>query len=137
MVELEEVEDHELEAPQPGPLEDDEDSADFTDTGLSIHVLFRPKPPIHFISPFPPLVSTPCFRPIANSRSQTHHSLPRPFLTPTSPPKPSRSASSPSAKWCRLAHAGVSTTPPRSLPVRSRAVRSGGSRGCGCSLRAR
>lgn len=35
MVELEEVEDRELEAPQPGPLEDDEDSADFTDTGLS------------------------------------------------------------------------------------------------------
>ncbi len=35
MVELEEVEDAELDRPQPGPInEDDEDSADFTDTGF-------------------------------------------------------------------------------------------------------
>lgn len=37
MVELEEVEDAELDRPQPGPInEDDEDSADFTDTDSSI-----------------------------------------------------------------------------------------------------
>lgn len=36
MVELEEVEDAELLRPQPGPIdEDDEDSADFTDTGTN------------------------------------------------------------------------------------------------------
>lgn len=39
MVELEEVEDPELEAPQPGPMEDDDDSADYTDTGSSIRLL--------------------------------------------------------------------------------------------------
>lgn len=34
MVELEEVEDADLDRPQPGPInDDDEDSADFTDTG--------------------------------------------------------------------------------------------------------
>ena len=34
MVELEEVEDADLGRPKPGPInEDDEDSADFTDTG--------------------------------------------------------------------------------------------------------
>jgi hypothetical protein len=34
MVQLEEVKDQELDAPQPGPISDDfEDDADFTDTG--------------------------------------------------------------------------------------------------------
>ncbi|MCJ1467338.1 mitochondrial import receptor protein [Pseudocyphellaria aurata] len=36
MVELEEVEDPELEAPQPGPIDDDDDSADYTDTDSSL-----------------------------------------------------------------------------------------------------
>ncbi|MCJ1427250.1 mitochondrial import receptor protein [Sticta canariensis] len=36
MVELEEVEDPELEAPQPGPMDDDDDSADYTDTDSSL-----------------------------------------------------------------------------------------------------
>lgn len=38
MVELEEVEDPELEAPQPGPssMDDDENSEDYSDTGPSI-----------------------------------------------------------------------------------------------------
>lgn len=33
MVEIEEIEDPELDHPQPGPIEEDEDSADYTDTG--------------------------------------------------------------------------------------------------------
>lgn len=42
MVELEEVEDPELEAPQPGPssIDDDENSEDYSDTGPSISSSF-------------------------------------------------------------------------------------------------
>lgn len=41
MVELEEVEDPELEAPQPGRIDDDDDSADYTDTGSFNRLLSR------------------------------------------------------------------------------------------------
>jgi len=43
MVQLEEVKDQELDAPQPGPIADDfEDDADFTDTGTASHFPSRP-----------------------------------------------------------------------------------------------
>lgn len=51
MVQLEEVKDAELNAPQPGPASNDfEDDADFTDTGMSI-LTSTTHPPT--ISPFP------------------------------------------------------------------------------------
>lgn len=71
MVELEEVEDAELDRPQPGPInEDDEDSADFTDTGI-----FPPP------SPFPSLLA-------ALIQSNTSSTLQTPpYRPPLFPPK--------------------------------------------------
>lgn len=66
MVELEEVEDQELDAPQRRPSNDDEDSADFTDTGPSVHILSSQKPPIPHSSPFS--ISPPRIRPVPNPR---------------------------------------------------------------------
>lgn len=49
MVQLEEVKDAELNAPQPGPASDEfEDDADFTDTGKTLLYPFRSSRMSHF-----------------------------------------------------------------------------------------
>lgn len=133
MVELEEVEDPELQAPQPGPTDDDDDSADYTDTGSSIRLLSgrtaitsHPSSPSPFHPPSKSLFpQTPPSPPVPSTRQLSSlRPYPRGYLLcvtwyPPAPvdaslaPRPSSPSSSKGGP-CGVARAYGSSPPARS-----------------------